>query len=512
MSSPAWLGGAFALAIAVALYTRFSLDDSLSRDEAIYAYGGQQLAAGVPPYLSIFDPKAPLATLLAGVGAAIAPGGGADAVQAIRLAFFIAACSSVVAVYALGLALWRSALAAVVGAAVFVAFKGFAIDALGGPDAKTPGILLGVVSMALLVRRRWLWGALAGSLASLAWQPLGVYAAVAVAAAALTSERGEQWRHARNALVGAAIPLVATAVGMWLAGALPSMIEATIRFPLSGLRHHPETVGQRIGLILATLHAEYGPARLLLWSGVLGLAAVVAVRIADERAEGRGIALDPGVGVVVASALALVAFTLHDFEGYPDVYPFLPYAAIGAAGAAALVLGRLGGRRPRAAATVGLAALVALGVVTWSWYSEPRARDTGLVRQRADAAAVERLLDPGERLYALGDPVSLVLTGRRNPSRFIYLSSGVAAWALRHHLGGFRGFVAGIRARAPALVVVNGWRTPLARRTERWLSARYDPRCLGSWLLFLAPRVLARASPRGVRLEGAPRFDCRPGR
>ena len=42
------LGAIFALAIAVALYTRFSLDDTLRRDEAIYAYGGQQLAA-VPP-------------------------------------------------------------------------------------------------------------------------------------------------------------------------------------------------------------------------------------------------------------------------------------------------------------------------------------------------------------------------------------------------------------------------------------------------------------------------------
>ena len=40
------LGAAVALAVAITLFTRFSLDDSLRRDEAIYAYGGQQLAAG----------------------------------------------------------------------------------------------------------------------------------------------------------------------------------------------------------------------------------------------------------------------------------------------------------------------------------------------------------------------------------------------------------------------------------------------------------------------------------
>src|SRR5215208_4308021 len=230
-ASPAWLGAIFALAIAVALYTRFGIDDTLRRDEAIYAYSGQQLAAGVPPYLSVFDPKAPFATALAGAAAALAPGHGAGEVHAIRLAFFLFACLTVVGVYGLGLAMWRSALAAALGAAVFVSFRGFALDALGGPDAKTPGIFFGVASMALVLRRRWFWGALAGSLALLVWQPLGIYPVVAVAAAALASERGERWRHARHALAGAAIPPAVTVVWLWLAGALPAAFEAAVRFP-----------------------------------------------------------------------------------------------------------------------------------------------------------------------------------------------------------------------------------------------------------------------------------------
>jgi hypothetical protein len=50
-----------ALVIAVALFSRFSIDAELRRDEAIYAYGGQQLAQGVRPYVRILDPKTPLA-------------------------------------------------------------------------------------------------------------------------------------------------------------------------------------------------------------------------------------------------------------------------------------------------------------------------------------------------------------------------------------------------------------------------------------------------------------------
>src|SRR3954466_7236823 len=156
-----WAGAVLALVVAVALFTRFSFDDTMRRDEAIYAYGGQQLAAGVPLYRGIFDPKTPGAQALAGAAAAVAPGRGFADVHAIRVAFFAAACLSVVAVYWLGLVLWGSPLAALLGATVFASFRSFALDAVGGPDAKTPGILFAVLALALLVRRRWFWGALA---------------------------------------------------------------------------------------------------------------------------------------------------------------------------------------------------------------------------------------------------------------------------------------------------------------------------------------------------------------
>src|SRR4051794_41854194 len=71
-----WAGAVLALAVAVTLFTRFSFDDTMRRDEAIYAYGGQQLAAGVPLYRGVFDPKTPVAQALAGAGAAPGPGGG----------------------------------------------------------------------------------------------------------------------------------------------------------------------------------------------------------------------------------------------------------------------------------------------------------------------------------------------------------------------------------------------------------------------------------------------------
>src|SRR3954467_7175565 len=71
-----WAGAVLALAVAVALFTRFSFDDTMRRDEAIYAYGGQQLAAGGPPYRGVFDPKTPVGQAPAGGGARAGGRGG----------------------------------------------------------------------------------------------------------------------------------------------------------------------------------------------------------------------------------------------------------------------------------------------------------------------------------------------------------------------------------------------------------------------------------------------------
>src|SRR5436305_15315860 len=80
----AWGGGVLSLVIGAVLFTRFSIDGNLWRDEAIYAYGGQQLAHGVPVYLGIFDPQPPLPTFLTALGARAGRAAGQDELLALR--------------------------------------------------------------------------------------------------------------------------------------------------------------------------------------------------------------------------------------------------------------------------------------------------------------------------------------------------------------------------------------------------------------------------------------------
>jgi hypothetical protein len=500
-------GALLALLIAVVLFLQFSIDDVLKRDEAIYAYGGQQLAEGVAPYASVFDPKTPLATGFAALatiaGRAVGADSGAADVHAMRILFFAFAVGTVLAIYLLGLQLWASALAALAGAVTFMSFKGFALDAIGGPNAKTPGIFFAVLSMALLVGRRWFWGAFAGTLAFLVWQPLGIYMAIALVAAPLVSEPGLRRQAFLRALAGVAIPLAVTALAFAAAGALSKLFEAAFDFPLTGVIRAKQTLLDRLRLIHRVVDHGYSHTYWLLWGGLLVLFTLAVVRVVRSRSDLRAAVRDPLILVVMGTAIPLAAFSAKDFQGYPDVYPALPYAALGVGGAVAFLAARI--TRPawrRAAAAACLVAVAALAVASWSWFGDESAPPNGgLAAQRASAAVVQRVLRPSEAFYALGDPAPLVVTRRRNPRRFVYLSSGVAIWDIRRTPGGFEGWKRRLLAARPGVVMISGWKSACQRAVGAWLRTRFTPARAGSWYLFVSRRALERARRRGVPLQ-----------
>src|SRR6516164_6393261 len=89
------VGAVGSLAVALILFTRFTLYSALGRDEGIYAYGGIRMVHGVPPYSSIFDPKTPVATLVCGIAAWFGHLTGHNQLTTIRLAFLVIALATV---------------------------------------------------------------------------------------------------------------------------------------------------------------------------------------------------------------------------------------------------------------------------------------------------------------------------------------------------------------------------------------------------------------------------------
>ncbi len=490
------------VAVAVALFSRFGIDGTLSRDEAIYAYGGQQLAHGLAPYASIFDPKAPLATMLAGLAAAGARLVGSDDVHAIRLMFFVCSCLTVLAVYALAAQLWRSVLAGLTAAIVFASFRGFAVDALSGPDAKTPGVLFAVVAMWLLIGRQWFWAALMGSLAFLVWQPLVIYPAVVMVLSLSWTAADQRRRALGMAVAGAAVPVVLTTMYFAVAGAMGELVEAAFAFPLTGIDRGEKTIFERIARIATVVEEDYKLSGALFWAGLALLLLLTVAHFRRHRGNVSHALRSPLVAVVVVTGLVEVGYAVSDFQGYPDLYPLLPYAALGLGGAVAAAVRLLDDARSRTVATgVALMVLAVLTAYSAASFSNDEANDDGLKDQRAAGCVVERMMTRGSTLFALGDSAPSVVTHRRNPSRFIFLSSGVDSWKIRHTTGGFDGWTAQIQAAGPSVIVLHGWHTDVSKEMRAWLrKAGYQRASVGEWEVFLTPAAEARARARGVPL------------
>ena len=497
----AWLGALASLGVAVLVYTRFSIDMLLNRDEGIYAYGGQQLTHGVAPYASIFDPKTPLATMLSGLGAGIAHLVGGNDLYGIRMVFFACACLSAVAIYLLAARIWHSVLAGVVSAVAFASFQGFARDAISGPDAKTPGVLVTILCMWLLYRRQWFWAGIAASLAFLDWQPFVFFAVAALLAPVLNSDAGRRLRSVAFAIGGLVLPLVLTVGYFVIAGAFGKFFESTFDYPATGVARGPSmTLWARIRHISSVVYEYYDHA-VVFATGLAALVVLAAVHLLHGRRDWRAAVRDPFICVVVLTAAAEFGYACYDFQSYPDVYPLIAYPALGLGGVAAALLTAFGSVRLRRLAIAAvLAATAAATTVTAVSYTRTRANNHAYLAQRAQACAIDRILVPGTPLYAVGDPTPLVLTHRRNPDRFIYLDAGVAQWKLDHSSRGFADWITQIRNSRTSVIVMMGWGpNPLRYQLAAILRALgYRSGWLGFWYVFLDPGAWARAESQGV--------------
>jgi len=490
-----WALAVVALLLSVVLYTRFSVDDLLSRDEAICAYGAQQWVHGVPFYTSIFDAKGPLSSALGGVAVWVASLIDTNDLTAMRLLFLAFACATAVGVYLLAARAWDSELAGIAAAVTFISFRGFAVDAIGGPEPKIPGICFAVASMLLLLQRRWFTGALLAGLALLVWQPLGGYAVLAVLAAALGSDAEARTRSALRAIAGVLTPVVVTFAYYLAAGSVSHLVDGMIVFPFTGVERKSETLSHRLHVITSTVDRYYGDTRVLLWGGLVLLPALIAWQVARRRVSVK----DPIVVAVAGSGLVVAIFTLSDFQGYPDVFPLLPYAALGIGGALSLGVKAMPlGRVRQLAGGLGIAATAALAVLTWHDYSNAAAGHE-LLRplQQVAANRLSRLAGPRGTIWTLGNPAVLVFTHRRNPSRFIYLDSGFDAYVAQHSRDGLRGFADQILSSRPAVIEVNQWDSPRRPIVLGRLQSAYRRRFLGHSLLLLPRGARPRPAPHG---------------
>jgi hypothetical protein len=417
---------------AVAVFAVQGFQGKLSRDLAIYAYAGEQVADGVPPYLGILNRAGPLAHLVPGVGAWSARLVGVDEVLGMRVLMMLLSIATVWVIYLFGRDVFGSRLAGSVAAIAMLTFGDFVSYATGGPREKTIMLLFLVLALWAVSKQRWVLAGGCVALAALSWQPVflpGVLAAL-VGIAALRNGRAIV-RALAGFAVGGLVPTVTCVVGFWIAGAYREFMDGFVWINAQ-YTQQPGAISW-IGERLGDLQERLGWSLWLLLAGFLASIVLGVVR-APQAFRDR----DPKAAAAVAVGAASVGgllWCLRAFNGWPDAMVLEPMAALGIGGLAHLVLAKVP-RRLGSSLVAAACVLLLVGAVAGS----AATRNTGLQQQRQ---ATNRILATGPdnpTIMSFGAAQPLVLTGRTNPSRHQSYRGGLERYVDDTYPGGLAGF------------------------------------------------------------------------
>lgn len=480
----------FVFLVAVYTYAQYGFNGLLLRDDAVFAYAGQQLAQGIAPYASIFQPKTPLAVFYAGLGAAAASAFGLDSLHGIRFAFLMFSGLTVTAIFLLARRLFASVGTGLLAAFVFLGYWGFGRHAASGPRAKTLATGFEVVCLWLVARRNWFWASFVGTLAFLTWQPMLVYPVLVCILAFLQSPvRSERIWNGLRALAGFVIPNAIMFGYFWWQDATHLLFSDAFVFPLRFLARESLTIGERLARLLNVVQEGYPSYALVIVVGAAAVWMMVAWRIRVSGSMVGFLRHDAFAGFLI-SWLVLFFWSLLDLQGYPDFFVLLPYCAIGFAWMLAVAVEATRERLSLNGRDVGLTYLaLSIVLVLFAVYGYARTSDHKLEDQRRWAGMIEAryLAEPGAQLVTFGKPEALVLLERRNPSRHIVINSGEHLFIENTSGLSMQEWVAEQMRAAPEVVVMGPVR-PLEVRDEitNWLAAhQYEERNVGNWNIFV---------------------------
>ncbi|WP_191280242.1 ArnT family glycosyltransferase [Nocardioides flavus (ex Wang et al. 2016)] len=432
-------------AVSLLVYVLHGFHGALTRDLGIYSYAGQQVAEGVPPYVGVLNRAGPLAHVLPGAGALVARAGGLDDLVTMRVLFMLVAVAAVCLTYVLGRDLLGSRAAGLVSAGAMLAFHGFIEYASNGPREKTPMTLFIIGALWAVTHRRWFTAGVLTSLATLCLQTAFFSTFTAVAVGVLLLAHGRRLRSLVAVAAGGLVPVLVLLAWFALAGSLREAYEGFYGINRRYTVPNPLTTDRE--LVWEDLQQAYGTSVWLLFAGWV-LLVLVSAAAASRRAR----AAQPWLAVLPAMTAGLLAGTwwiLQEYDAWADLFPLLPFAALGLGAAYAVATRALAPRWQAVSATVlaGAAVVVALTYAATS-------RDDTLDEQREATRAVLATLDADATITSVEAPQPLVLTGRRNPTRYQMFRSGLQDYMDDTWPGGLVGFQEDLVADGSDLVAV----------------------------------------------------------
>jgi hypothetical protein len=255
---------------------------------------------------------------------------------------------------------------------------------------------------------------------------------------------------------GGLAPVVVLGLAAAVTGNLPASVNA---FLLINARYTvPNPITGDLDKAWASMVDGYG---VTVWVLVLGLGAIIVLgAMALRPAAWREDDSAPMVAALGVATVVGLLWSSRDFDGWGDVFPVLPMAALGFGGLAKAVADTLPLRVCLGIVGAWTAVALLAGIVF-----SISTRDDRLSVQRASVAAVTRELPAHSSIVSVQAPVPLVLSGRTNPTRYQMFSSGLSDYLDDTYPGGIDGFGRSIKRSRPTVIVIGKLRPPWIART-----------------------------------------------
>ncbi len=439
-------------------------DIPLLLDNQVYFYIAERLASGVAPHISEFDPKNAFSMMLNAVAMLTGRAVGIDDLWAQRALGILLTASAFPVTWVFTRTTLRSRVAADLSVLALAGFGGFVLLGTMGSRPKVVLYLLCALVAPALAGRRYRIAGVVATLAFLTWQPALIVLGAAMVAAALGPGRVGA---ARSVAAGALVTFALYEAYFIYHGALADQLYQSFVFPPMYPKPHPGLAN--VFSRMVAWGAEWSFKTPIIVSFYVTLPLVWVYLAARRGRSFFSLTERPEAIYALVAASGAAAFSLYDYQGYPDRFFVLPFACATAGGLVAASLVWLGRRadlsRARTGTRVGL--LVA-SVVVVATIDRPSVSWT-LSLQRDGADAVSEMLTDGKSVYAIGCPHLLAMNRTANWNRFGFFPARVRMHFQR--LQGERGLWTPERdGRWPDVVLLS--RTEF-KPNRVWLARRY---------------------------------------
>ncbi|MBW2087257.1 MAG: glycosyltransferase family 39 protein [Deltaproteobacteria bacterium] len=478
------------LIIVVTLFMHFGFNGGMAKDNGIFAYSGQQMSEGIPPYISSFDQKAPMCSLLSGIGVIIARSFGWDDIRSIRVLFFILGCLTCVGLYFLGKQLFESRRAGFLASLILPSYVYYTEQALSGPRGKLPVVLFEVFWLWVASRKQWFMAGLFAGLCIMTWQP-SVFIPLITLFLAFVSDRENRWKSLLQAAAGIALPAVVILSYFAYHGALWAVYDRAVIFPLYFGDRFDLSLYQHILRPVASLVIGYPMAFQSIIVGLVMCVYFYFWRINHNQSLIKTFTSDKFAPLLLAFPL-FAMLILYDLQGPSDYFIMIPYSVIGFAGLLHFVLSYLQEKSKTTWAKIGTEVVflgLAFAVAFTALWSIHLTRNNRLEGQISDAKAIEERYGKDAKIMSIGRPDVLAFLKRRNPNPYTYVLMGIDRHIAAKWPGGFEGWLRDIEEYDPDVIVKGNMDGPYIPRLMEWLETNYHYDKVGQYEVYAKHKV-----------------------